>query len=132
VHAGINSIIMIIIIIILNNIQNYLLSIHYTFSSSWGWMLTRSVYPPVIRIIISAPKICVTNPNTILVRHHLIASSFPTCLGKRKPVILATAKTVYLHRKVPPSRTPSNPRGHPQCKHEWWPAWLFDRILSPA
>jgi hypothetical protein len=36
-----------IIIIILNNIQNYLLSIHYTLSSPWGWMLARSVYPPM-------------------------------------------------------------------------------------
>ncbi len=37
----------IIIIIILNNIQNYLFSIHYTLSSPCGWMLARSVYPPM-------------------------------------------------------------------------------------
>ena len=43
----------------------------------------------------SAPKIYVTNPDTILVRHHLIASSFPTYCRKRKPVISATAKPMF-------------------------------------
>jgi hypothetical protein len=39
-----------IIIIILNNIQNFLLSIHYTLSSPWGWMLARSQHHSIPEI----------------------------------------------------------------------------------
>ena len=53
----------------------------------------------------SAPKICVAIPNTILVRHHLIASSIPTYCRKRKPVISATAKPFISTEKY-------RPRGH--------------------
>jgi hypothetical protein len=55
----------------------------------------------------SAPKICVTNPNTILVNHQ-IASSIPTYRRKRKPVISATA-TLFISTKK------YRPRRHVKC-----------------
>ena len=98
--------IIIIIIILLNNIQNYLLSIHTLYTNStWGWMLARSVYPPIVLTYYQRFRNYVATPVTIPVRHHLIASSIPTYSRKRKPVILATATPYIATRFVLPLQT---------------------------
>ena len=91
-----------IIIILLNNIQNYLLSIHTLYNSSWGWMFARSVYPPIVLTYYERFRNYVATPFTIPVRHHLITSSIPTYCRKRKPVILATATPYFATRFVLP------------------------------
>jgi hypothetical protein len=121
---------LIIIIIILNNIQNYLLSIHYTFSGLDD--LHEAFTRRCSRKIISAPKIYVANPDTILVRHHLIASSFPTYCRKRKPVILATAEPIISTEKYRPCGYLPILGAALNINLSVGRAWLFDKSLSSA